>query len=224
MKFQLLQVRDEGLTWGVYGITENSALPVTTEYLYLRASAGCIAAVKENLEQGNSITLPKVLQYEEAQVTELIIGVTSGLEKAKQAAIVELNSRLQASLLTMSVIDSIDFLDTYAILMDAGIFITDLNREDKYLEVIEASQIEKPEDVPDDATFEQEQERNKLMIQYDTAQRNLATLEKFLNARDKIMPINFMAGFIARMKTDLQAAETEEQIQDIMNVFTKTFS
>jgi hypothetical protein len=54
-------------------------------------------------------------------------------------AINEISSRLHQALFSISVIDLMDYLECYVTLLNAGYYITDQNREDKYFEIIEAS-------------------------------------------------------------------------------------
>jgi len=70
----------------------------------------------------------------------------------------------------MNVIDLMDYLDCYINLLNAGYYITDSNREDKYFKVIEdAQEAEEPAPLSQDASFEDEQKYIEAKQKYDTA-------------------------------------------------------
>ena len=120
----------------------------------------------------------------------------------------------------MNVIDLMDYLNNYVALLNAGYYITDANREDKYFEVIEASQeCEEPAALKEDATFEQEQEYIEKKQKYDNAQFNLNTLEKYLNSYDKLANIKHISDFLTDTRKKIEAAHSIEEISDIMQVY-----
>ena len=113
-----------------------------------------------------------------------------------------------------------DYLNNYVTLLNAGYYITDANREDKYFEVIEASQeCEEPEALKDDATFEQEQEYIEKKQKYDNAQFNLNTLEKYLNSYDKLANIKHISDFLTETRKKIEDANSIEEVNDIMQIY-----
>ena len=118
-----------------------------------------------------------------------------------------------------------DYLNNYVALLNAGYYITDANREDKYFEVIEASQeCEEPEALKDDATFEQEQEYIEKKQKYDNAQFNLNTLEKYLNSYDKLTQLKHITDFLTETRKKIEEALTIEDVQQIINVYKTNLS
>jgi hypothetical protein len=65
--------------------------------------------------------------------------VLSGLEKKRNVALTEILKLANKNIFAVNVIEAMDFLNCYMKLLNAGIFITDQNREDKYFEIIEAA-------------------------------------------------------------------------------------
>jgi hypothetical protein len=65
--------------------------------------------------------------------------VISGLEKKRNVALTEILKLANKNIFAVNVIEAMDFLNCYMKLLNAGIFITDQNREDKYFEIIEAA-------------------------------------------------------------------------------------
>ena len=101
--------------------------------------------------------------------------------------------------------------------MAAGIFITDSNREDKYFEIIEAAQEnEEPTPLKEDATFEEEQNYIEQKKKYEVSQENLSTLEKYLNAYDKLAKINFTNTLLNNIKESIQSAESVQAVDEIL--------
>jgi glutathionyl-hydroquinone reductase len=105
-------------------------------------------------------------------------------------------------------------------LMNAGIFITNTNREDKYFEIIEKAQsVEEPEEISDTASFEEEVEYVEKKKQYDEAQDNLNTLEKYLNAYDALSKIRFTNTVLSEAKTSIINANNRDDIINAINVY-----
>ena len=116
-------------------------------------------------------------------------------------------------LISISVIDLMDYLNNYVCLLNAGYFITDANREDKYFEVIEASQeCEDPGELKDNATFEEQQEFSEKKRKFNNAQFNLSTLEKYLNSYDRLVQIKSRAEFLTGTRKKIQQAKSIDEI------------
>ena len=120
----------------------------------------------------------------------------------------------------MNVIDLMDYLDCYINLLNAGYFITDANREDKYFEVIEASQeCEEPAPLKEDATFEEEQKYIEAKQKYDNAQANLSTLEKYLNSYDNLAAAKSKIKFFTDARKKVEDAQTIEDVELQMKIY-----
>ena len=218
--FELLLVKDQGNFWQVQGITYSNAMLVEPDCSTLRATLFTIEDCKKALSEGKKITISKVQEYSEVQPHDLVIEVTDHLGGCKQMAINEVTARMHQLILAVSIIDSMDFLQTYMQLLNAGIYITDENREDKYLEIIEKSQeVEEPIELNSDATFEEEQEFILKKKQYTDAQTNLATLEKYLNAYDKLTNVKYVYDILNAIKQNIENSTTISDIEKYVNEY-----
>lgn len=113
-----------------------------------------------------------------------------------------------------------DYLNDYMKLLNAGCFITDENRENKYFEIIEAAQEnEEPTDIPNDSSFEQQQEYIEKKQKYNLAQENLKTLESYLNNYDKLSQYKTIVDFMMDTRKKINDAQSIEDINYIMAVY-----
>ena len=223
--FELLLVKDNGNFWEVIGITYSNAMLVEPDCTTLRATLFAIEDCKKALSEGKKITVSKKTEFSEVQPKDLVIEAVDELSRHKQMAINEVAARMHQALFAVNVIDLMDYLNNYVTLLNAGYYITDANREDKYFEVIEASQeCEEPEALKDDATFEQEQEYIEKKQKYDNAQFNLNTLEKYLNSYDKLANIKHITDFLTETRKKIEEASTIEDVQQIINVYKTNLS
>ena len=218
--FELLLAKDNGNFWEVIGITYSNAMLVEPDCVTLRATLFTIEDCKKALSEGKKITISKAQEYSEVQQSDLVIETLDELSRHKQMAINEVSARMHQALFAVNVIDLMDYLNNYIALLNAGYYITDANREDKYFEVIEASQeCEEPEALKDDATFEQEQEYIEKKQKYDNAQANLSTLEKYLNSYDRLSNIKHISDFLTETRKKIEDANSIEEINDIMQIY-----
>jgi len=92
-------------------------------------------------------------------------------------------------------------------LINAGFFITDKNREDKYFEIIDAAQnAEQPIELKKDSTFDEEREYVIKKQKYDEAQENLKTLEQYLNSYDNLSKITKINEILTTAKDKIYEA------------------
>lgn len=117
-----------------------------------------------------------------------------------------------------------NFMQSYMQLLNNGIFITDENREDKYLEIIESSQEDQPEPLQDDATFEQQQKYLEAEKKYKMAQDNLKILETYLNAYDKLFKIKYVTDVLNEAKTAVDNAQSVEEVEAAVDSYKKKIS
>lgn len=168
--FELLLVKDKGTYWEVIGITYSNAMLVEPDCSMLRATLFTIEHCKKALSEGKRITISKTTEYSEVQIKDLIVEETNELERYKQMAINEVAARMHQAIFAVNVFDLMDYLGYYISLLNAGYYITDSNREDKYFELIESSQTcEEPTLITENATFEEERAYAEAKQKYDTA-------------------------------------------------------
>lgn len=218
--FELLLVKDQGNFWQVIGITYSNAMLIEPDCNTLRATLFAIEDCKKALAEGKKITISKSQEYSEVQPNDLVIETVDELSRCKQMAINEVSARLHQALFSMSVIDLIDYLNNYVTLLNAGYYITDANREDKYFEVIENSQeCEEPTQLNENSTFEEEQEYIEKKQKYDAAQFNLSTLEKYLNSYDKLMQLKHKADFLNDTRKKIEESTTIDEVDNQLKIY-----
>lgn len=211
MELQVLLVQDNKDYFEVIGISTLQDY-ICEDSRILRASRNALEVVKLELEKGNRVTILKPVEHTEVLPSDLKMIEVSELDRSKRIALSRVNDMLNLNLLKMNIIDAMDYLNCYMKLLAAGIFITDSNREDKYFEIIEAAQEnEEPNPISEDSTFEEEQNYIESKKKYDIAQENLNTLEKYLNAYDKLAKINFTNTLLNSIKEKiLNSSEVQE--------------
>lgn len=218
MELQVLIINEQPTQYQVIGIA-NAVDYIKTTNRFLFASKNALSLVNDALLSGNQIFIDKksIINKKEVTPDDLQIIMISGLEKKRNVALTEILKLANKNIFAVNIIEAMDFLNCYMKLLNAGIFITDQNREDKYFEIIEAAQEhEDPEPPSDNATFEEEQMFIENKRKYDVAQENLSTLEKYLNAYDKLAKINFTNTLLNDIKDEILSAETEDQIDEIL--------
>lgn len=218
--FELLLVKDQGNCWQVQGITYSNAMLVEPDCSTLRATLFTIEDCKKALAEGKKITISKTQEYSEIQPHDLVIEVVSELDRVKQMALNEVTARMHQAIFAINVIELMDYLNCYINLLNAGYFITDANREDKYFELIEASQeAEEPEKLDENATFEQEQEYIEKKQKYNIAQQNLNILEKYLNCYDNLTATKNKINIFIETRKKLENTKTIEDVDLEMKIY-----
>lgn len=218
--FELLLVKDCESKWLIQGITYSNALLANPTLLTLKASYLTIQYVKQLLHEGKTIYVSKNTDFPEILISDLVITETDGLQLEKNIAINNICGLMHSNIIGICVIDAMDFLQTYIQLINAGIFITDENREDKYLEIIEKSQlIDEPEPLAKDASFEDEQKYISAKQEFDNAQNNLVVLEKYLNAYDKLFRIKYVNDLLNNAKNKIENAQSIDEINNAIQEY-----
>lgn len=213
-KIEFLLAKDFGDSYHIQGITYNNAPSFDVGLISLKASMLAINTAKQLLSEGKLIQVPKSHPYAEIVPSDFVIQTEDEVSTAKRIALHDLNNKLQQNVFNINVLDSMDYLDNYMKLLAAGIFICDSNREDKYFEIIESAQMhEDPGELPSDATFEQEQEFLEKKKAYTDAQNNLNTLEKYLNAYDKLVILSFVQKILQEARNDIENSTTVDEIR-----------
>ena len=209
--------------WNIIGIAGYSQQLLSSENKIIHASKNTIEIVRKELNNGNRILVPKNINHIEIIPSDLIIDNNlDQLTKTKNIALNNILNLITQNILTVNIIDAMDYLNCYMKLLAAGIYITDKNREDKYFEIIEAAQEnEEPSPLAENATFEEEQKYIENKKKYDDAQENLNTLEKYLNAYDKLSKINFTNNFLNELKEKIIKAKDISEVEKIIKVNDK---
>lgn len=218
--FELLLAKDNGDYFEITGVTYSDAMCVEPGCVLLRPSLLTVETVKSALVAGKKITTSKTTFESEVMPADLVISDLPDLDRHKLEAVNEVAARMHNLLITASVIDLMDYLDNYVKLLNAGYFVTDATREDVYFKLIEDSQsCEEPAQLSGDCTYEEEVAYAEAKKKYDLAQANLSTLEKYLNAYDKLSLIRNSADFLTQTREKINAAATQEELEEVLAVY-----
>ena len=220
--FELLLVKDIGNWYELIGITYSTALSIDSITRPLKASFLTIQKAKECLKNGDYVTIPKILKFSEVQPGELIVNDQDRLSITKKVALNEINARMHQSIIGVSLVDAMNFMNNYLKLLNKGYYITDENREEKYFEIIEQTQsVEEPEELGSDYTFEDEQKYIDAKRNYDNAQNTLTILENYLNAYDNLSKIQNVCNILNESKEKIESATTEQEVAIIKCEYIK---
>lgn len=208
-------------TWKIVGLIGlNEPIIFDSSLQRIPATKKTIDYVKTLLMQGKECFISKSLTKAEVTIDDIIIQTCDELQCAKNLAIQEINNAMQRNVFIVSTLDCFDYLTNYMKLLANGIFITDENREDKYFEIIEQSQLnEKPDEISNDSSFEEEQEYFKLKQKYEMSQNNLKTLELYLNAYDKLSKINYVHNKLQTIKRDIINSNSVDELNNVVQQF-----
>lgn len=222
MDYETLLVRDGGDHWRVVGTSYSNAMNPEPGSKVLKASLLTIAKVKELLAKGVAVGFPKMMQFPEAQLSDIIEIQSDELTTRIRVAVNDISTAMQQMIIGVSVIDVMEYMNNYIKLLNAGYFITDSNREDKYFEIIEKSQDNpEPDPLPENPTFDQEQKHATMMRNYTEAKENLSTLEKYLNAYDRIARVKYVYDLMDGTRQKVLASKTVEEVDFAMDEYLK---
>lgn len=158
--YDLAIVEDRGSYYQVMGLQQNTYESlVNNGEKYVKLSASAYQEVDAAIRAGKSVRLPKTTigtEYLPGEVTAIDPGLDD-VGAARAAAELKIRSLVNQYLATVSGLTFYTFMSINNELIEAGYAITSKNREQKYIEVIETGNIEL-----------------------------IATLEKYLNAKDEI--------------------------------------
>lgn len=156
---------------------------------FVKISNVAADVINEALSNHNHVFLPKNVPGELAH-TDVIISENDGLEKDKLMFLSDMYRGIDYQLFMFSAIDFYDFLAVFNEMTAAGYFITDQNREEKYIEIIETGDEEL-----------------------------IALLESYLEKKDKLDTISKTSGKIHSFETRTRACKTPEELEKLRNEF-----
>lgn len=127
------------------------------------------------------------LVFEDFEITEL-----SNVEKKRIDYRNKIHNSIASTLCTIHALDIFEYLETFSAFLDRGIVITEKNREEKYLEVINTG--------------------DEWLLEH---------LERYLEIKDSVRPIaNFYKNAKAALSR-ISKAETEEELDHLFYAFKK---
>jgi hypothetical protein len=139
MIYEVASVEDKGSYWGVNGVTQHSFATADSEERYLRLSHVSAKLIKDALLDGQEVRINKPLQFGEVLPREVnVIKVDSGdMQSIRDSAIKRVRMLITPELASVSGLAFYGFMCLNNELADKGFFITEENREAKYLAILE---------------------------------------------------------------------------------------
>lgn len=196
MIYDVAMVEDHGSYWDVQGVTQNSFDTVDKENKYLKLSAVSAKLIQDAIAAGHVVRVTKPLRSMEVLPSEVkILKVKEGdLDALKDSHIKRVRMLINPELASTSGLTFYGFICLNNELADKGYFITDSNRESKYLSILETG--------------------NEKLI---------ALLEDYLNYRDEIARVANLHKLFEQFRKDIKNETSPESIQQLADAFMETF-
>ena len=222
MKIELLLGKSNGSFWEICGVTYFGASSFSDDFIVLKATRIAIEKTKEALSRGKRVVVSKKHEFVEILPSDLVIEDVDELTIKKRIALNDINAAMHQNILSLCVVDALDYLKSYMDLLAGGVFVNNSNREDKYFEIIEAAQTNpEPDPISDDASIEEEQEYLDKKRLHKIAQDNLETLEKYLNSLDKIQKIDGVNKMLQDAKESVEQANNEKEVDEAVEKYNE---
>ena len=196
--YELAVVEDRGPYWQVTNITKNTLdnLANRDEKL-LKLSYVSYVKIEEALMNNKIVRIRKSMMTDEVLPGEFEVvdlGETDFLQEVRSAAISKVRMLVNPDLAKISGFALYGFIVLNNDLANAGYFITNENREEKYLEILETG--------------------NEKLI---------SKLEDYLNYKDEIEAIAQLERKFAAFRTEVKSAATIEEVTEIEQRFLERF-
>lgn len=198
MIFELATVQDRGSYWQVTNLTKNTLDNLADrEEKVLKLSYMSYQQMKEALMDGKSVRIQKSLRTDEVLPGEfeiLDLKETDPLGEARDAAIIKVRYLVTPELSKISGFALYGFIVLNNDLSSNGYYITNENREEKYLEILETGD-----------------------------EKLITKLEDYLNYKDEIEAVAHLERKFSTFRDDIRSAATVEEIKQIEERFLERF-
>lgn len=197
--YELAVVEDHGSHWAVTNVTKNSLDNLANrDEKYLKLSYVAYKTISDALMAGKQVTITKSLMTDEVlpfEVTVLDASETvDPLVAAKNASIIKIRMLVTPELSKIAGLTLYGFIVLNNDLTTRGYFITDANREEQYLAILETGD-EKLVDV----------------------------LEQYLNYRDEIDRVAQLERRFSAFKKSVMDAASADEVREIEEQFLVNF-
>lgn len=198
MVFDVAAVEDRGSYWKVVNVFENRlGHQITTQESTINLSYMAAKMVKDALLEGKAVHIPKPYESVELLPGEFEVlddSKVDPLDAAKKSAMIKVRMLVTPELAKISGLSLYGFTVLNNDLASNGYFITNENREEKYLEILETG--------------------NEKLI---------AKLEDYLNYKDEIENVAFFERQFSAFLRDIKAASEISEVQAIEEKFLSKF-
>ena len=198
MIYDLAVVEDRGPYWRVVNVQQNTLdNQATTQERVLRLSYIAHLQIRDALMAGKTVHIPKTLQSSEVLAGEyevIDLAETDEIQQARDAAVIKVRMLVTPELSKISGFALYGFTILNNDLASAGYFITDSNREEKYLEILETG--------------------DEKLIQ---------KLEDYLNYKDEISAVASLERRFSAFRNEVRQATTQQEIKELEERFLEKF-
>lgn len=213
----MFNVLDRGDTYEVISINNNEIAFTGVKDGTIEVFSWTIfETVARALNEGKKVFIPKLLENT-LDVSDLVIDSASDeLEREKQIKIIKARDIIYNSRINkMSLIDFYEFTILNNWFISKGFVITDDNREEKYLEIIDyASTLT----IPDNPETTEVDETNTV-----EADKIIENLEKYLLLYDKLQEPASIYELFKQFESDISETENIEDVETLYQNFIANF-
>lgn len=196
--YELALVEDRGSHWLVTNVTKNSLDSLADRgEKALKLSYMSYKMINEAIMEGKTVHISKSLQTDEVhpwEVTVLDHAETDALQDARNAALTKVRMLVSPELSRISGFALYGFMILNNDLINAGYAITNDNREEKYLQILETG----------DETL-------------------ISKLEDYLNYKDEIEAVAHLERKFSGFKKDIKLANSIEEVKQLQDKFLEKF-
>jgi len=196
--YELAIVEDRGPYWQVVNVTKNTLDSLANrEEKSLKLNYSTYLHIKDAVMAGKIVKIQKSLAIDEVMPweTEIVdLGETDMLQETRNAAITKVRMLVTPEMSKASGLALYGFIILNNDLASAGYFITNENREEKYLEILETGD-----------------------------EKLIAKLEDYLNYKDEIEAVAQLERKFSAYRNEIRSAATVEEVKKIEERFLERF-
>lgn len=195
--YELAIVVDMGAFYQVVGLTKNNLDNLANaDEKYLKCSSAAYKMMEDAIAAGKIVRLPKSLQVGEVLPGEvnIITSTMNDLDATKQAALVKCRNVVNLNLSKLAGLTLYGFTVLNNDLISAGYVITNENREEQYLKILETAD-----------------------------EKLISKLEEYLNYRDEIESVAAVERKFSQLRKDIRNVSTIEDINKLADEFLQMF-
>lgn len=198
MIYELATVQDRGAFWKVTNVTKNTLDSLANrEEKTLKLSYMSYKLIQEALMQNKAVHVQKSMRTDEVLPGEfevIDLEQSDPLGEARDAAVIKVRMLVTPELSKISGFAMYGFIILNNDLSAKGYFITNENREEKYLEMLETGD-----------------------------EKLIAKLEDYLNYKDEIESVAQLERKFSAYRAEIKTAATVEEVKQIEEQFLERF-
>ncbi len=196
--YDLAMVQDRGTHWVVTNVTKNTLdNRADREESFLKLNSATFEIIKTAITSNKLVKVQKTLVADEVmpwEVEVVDLGETDPLQESRNASITKVRMLVTPEISKASGLAMYGFIVLNNDLAANGYFITNENREEKYLEILETGD-----------------------------EKLIAKLEDYLNYKDEIEAVAQLERKFSAFKNEIRTASTPDEVKAIEERFLERF-